>query len=506
MAEPPFQDMQMLFSQHPLPMFVYDAETLRFLDVNEAATNNYGYAREEFLAMRITDIRPPEDVQRLLDSLGERDATWYRAGGWRHRYKSGRIVDVEITSHPVVFKGRRASLVIVQDVTDKKRLESQLRHAQKMDALGRLAGGVAHDFNNVLTAILGYSGLLLENSSDEQVRHGRLEQIHKAAERARWLTTHLLAFSRKQIIEPRILDINVLVEDAARMLMRLVGASVETIVRLGSGPSRVKADAGELVQVLTNLVVNARDAMPGGGRLTIETGNVKLDDAYARTQVGVTPGPYVMLAVSDSGIGMTPELQERLFEPFFTTKAAGKGTGLGLSTVYGIVRQRGGHVWVYSEPGRGSTFKIYLPRVPDHVTVEERPVQPGPVVHVDSATILIVEDDEEVRALVREALEGRGYEVLVAGSPDEARRIAAEYPATIHLLVTDVVMPGQTGPLLAEELKAVRPDLRVIYMSGFTDEAVVRDGTLPSGAAFLQKPFTLAELEQRVHALLEAPL
>lgn len=504
MAASPLHDFQVLFESNPHPMWVYDVETLRFLEVNAAAQAKYGYTREEFLGMRITDIRPPEDVPGLLDSMGERDDSWFRAGGWRHRDKSGVIIEADITSHPVVFNGRRAAFVIAQDVTERRRLEAQLRHAQKMDALGRLAGGVAHDFNNVLTAILGYSDLLLEDATDDRTR-ARIEQVHKAAHRARSMTTQLLAFSRKQIVEPRVLDVNAVVDEAARMLRRLVGDHIQTVMHLDPGVSRVRADAGELVQVLTNLVVNARDAMPDGGTLTMESANVELDETYVKTHVGVTPGPYVMIAVSDSGTGMTPEVQERLFEPFFTTKGIGQGTGLGLATVYGIVRQRDGHVWVYSEPGRGTTFKIYLPRVTDPVSVEDARTRGLPSIGRRTATILVVEDDDDVRALVCDALLSRGYTVLIAGTPEEAFRVADGHHGPINLLVTDVVMPGGTGPKLATALMTRRPELRVIYMSGFTDEVVVRNGTLRSDATFLQKPFTLTELEQAVHTLLEAP-
>jgi CheY-like chemotaxis protein len=316
------------------------------------------------------------------------------------------------------------------------------------------------------------------------------------------MTTQLLAFSRKQIVEPHVIDMNAVVEDGSRMLRRLVGEHIETKLRTHSGTLRVRADPGEVVQILTNLAVNARDAMPEGGRLTIETASAQLDEAYVKAHVGVRPGSYVMIAVSDSGVGMPPEVQERLFEPFFTTKPAGEGTGLGLATVYGIVRQRGGHVWVYSEVGRGTTFKIYLPLVTDAVTTVTPPPLPPPVA-VGTATILVVEDDEDVRALVSDSLKSRGYDVLVAGEPGEAVHLAETHRGSIHLLLTDVVMPGDTGPGLAAALTRRRPDLRVIYMSGFTDEVVVRNGTLHAGETFLQKPFTLVELEQAVHALLK---
>ena len=502
-ASSPLHDFQVLFESNPHPMWVYDSETLRFLEVNAAAQAKYGYSRSEFLAMSITDIRPPEDVPGLLESIRARDSSWFRAGGWRHRNKAGAIINVDITSHPVIFHGRRATLVIALDVTERLRLEAQLRHVQKMDALGRLAGGVAHDFNNIITAIFGFTDLLCEDVTDEHTRT-RLEQIHRAADRARSLTTRLLAFSRKQIIEPRVLDVNKVVADVSRMLARLVGENIETLLHLQPDAFHVRADPSEIEQILTNLVVNARDAMPKGGTLTIETANVELDATYAKTHVGVVPGPYLMLAVSDSGVGMPPDVQERLFEPFFTTKAIGEGTGLGLATVYGIVRQREGHVWVYSEVGRGTTFKIYLPRVTEATTADVR--RPPPIARAgENATILIVEDDDDVRALVAEALCNRGYNVLKAHTPEEALKIA-NGRTPIHLLITDVVMPGDTGPQMAQTLMARRPGLRVIYMSGFTDEVVVRSGTLRADATFLQKPFTLVELEQAVRNLLEAPV
>jgi PAS domain S-box-containing protein len=489
------------FAEHPLPMLVFDYATLEIVAVNNTAIEKYGYTRDEFFAMRITDIRPAEDVQRLVESLGDRENTWFHAGAWRHRLKSGQIIDVDITSYPVTVDGRKCRLVLAQDVTEKRRLEQQLRQAQKMEALGRLAGGVAHDFNNVLTAILGYSGLLLEDSSDPALRRGRIEQIHKAAQRARSLTTQLLAFSRKQIIEPRVIDLNAAVDDAARMLRRLVGDHIRTVVRLSRAPSRVRADSGEIVQLLTNLTINARDAMPAGGTLTIETSHLELDQAYASKHVGVAPGAYVMLAVSDTGIGMSPEVQERAFEPFFTTKASGKGTGLGLATVYGIVTQRGGHVWLYSEEGHGTTFKVYLPEVTEPVTGDVPAVERAPL-RTATATVLVVEDDEEVRAVVDDALRSWGYEVLLTPTPHEARQLSRARTEPIDLLITDVVMPGETGPSLAQALMAARPELRVIYMSGFTDEVVVRAGTLRPDAVFLQKPFTLADLGKRIHELL----
>jgi hypothetical protein len=505
MAELPLDVFRILFVEHPLPMFIYDAETLQILEVNGTGLSSYGYARDEFLAMRITDIRPPEDVPMLLNFMGDRKDTWFRAGGWRHRHKSGNVIYVDIISHPVIFQGRRASLVIAQDITERRRLEAQLRHSQKMEALGRLAGGISHEFNNVLTAILGFSTLLLEDVTAPGADRTHLEQIHKAATRARSLTVQLLAFSRKQLVEPKVVDANVLIDDLTRMLRRLVGEDVETVVRLDPRVGRVRVDAGELAQVLTNLVINARDAMPGGGLLTIETANVELDKEYARKYAEVTPGSYVMMAVTDSGIGMPPEVLDRLFEPFFTTKASGTGTGLGLATAYGIIKQRNGHIAVYSEPLRGTTFKIYLPRVDDPAPAETVRESAAPPAAAGSVTILVAEDDDEVRALIQDTLERRGYSVLAAATPDEALRLAADDDGRIGLLITDVVMPGLSGPQLAERLTEARHELRIIYMSGFPDEAAIRSASIRPGAIFLQKPFTLRQLEQRVHEILTRP-
>jgi nitrogen-specific signal transduction histidine kinase/ActR/RegA family two-component response regulator len=389
----------------------------------------------------------------------------------------------------------------VEDITERKRLEQQLLQSQKMEAIGRLAGGVAHDFNNVLTAIMGYSELLLRGTGSEESRRRNTEQIKKAAERAASLTSQLLAFSRRQVLTMRVLDLNDVVAVLEPMLRRLIGEDIALVTVPGRALERTKADVGQIEQVIMNLVVNARDAMPRGGTLTIETTNVELDQAYMDRHGLVPPGAYVKLAVSDTGCGMDAETQSHIFEPFFTTKEPGKGTGLGLSTVYGVIKQSGGYIWVYSEPGQGTTFKVYLPRVDEAVTA----IAP----HAVSAesprgteTVLLVEDDEGVRELAGGALERSGYSVLMACGGEEALLLSGRHAGAIHLLVTDVVMPGIGGRELAERLVPLRPDMKVLYMSGYTDDAVVRYGVLVEEAAYLQKPFTPDVLLQRVRQML----
>jgi nitrogen-specific signal transduction histidine kinase/CheY-like chemotaxis protein len=402
----------------------------------------------------------------------------------------------------MVFEGRQAALVVAQDVTERKRLQQQFYQAQKMEAIGQLAGGVAHDFNNLLTGILGYCDLLLGNWPAGHEGRDDLVEIQKAGVNAAGLTRQLLAFSRKQILERRVADLNDVVADAAKMLHRLVREDIEMEVRQAPDLWRVHADVGQLNQVLVNLVVNARDAMPNGGRLTIETANATLDASYSTTRLSVTPGPYVMLAVTDEGEGMTPELQRRLFEPFFTTKGPGAGTGLGLATILGIVQQHEGGIQVYSEPGRGTTFKIYLPatEASADVVAETRAVLPMN----GTETILVVEDQPSLVRLTTRILRARGYTVLGASSADEAMRVAESHQGAIDLLVTDVVMPGESGPALAERLAQRRPAMRVLCMSGYAPEAIVRHGLVRDGIAFIPKPFTPDGLAKKVREVLSA--
>ena len=371
--------------------------------------------------------------------------------------------------------------------------QGQLLQTQKMEAIGALAGGIAHDFNNLLTVILGYTELLLRTVPKVDPAWNRIEHVHAAGQRASALTRQLLAFSRKQVLKPEILDVNEVTGRMDDMLRRLIGENIDLHTELRPGLHPVKFDPGQIEQIIMNLVVNARDAMPNGGQLTIETANVDLDHEYARTHVDATPGPHVMIAITDSGIGMDAETQRRIFEPFFTTKELGKGTGLGLSTVYGIVKQSGGNIWVYSESGRGSTFKVYLPRA-DEARPAAGPRAEGPVDLGGTETILVVEDEDPVRTFIREVLEGAGYTVLDAADADRAVKIFGDNGRRIDLLLTDVVLPGGSGRALVDTLSARRRDLKVVFMSGYTDDAIVRHGVLDPGTMFLEKPITAQRL------------
>jgi two-component system cell cycle sensor histidine kinase/response regulator CckA len=390
------------------------------------------------------------------------------------------------------------------DITERKQLEEQFHQAQKMEAVGRLAGGVAHDFNNLLTAILGSADLVLDSLTAGVPEREEVEEIRKAALRAADLTRQLLTFSRQQVIVPTVLNPNGVVANMDKLLRRLLGEDVELRAVLASDLGTAKADASQLEQVLLNLAVNARDAMPNGGKLTIETQNVELDQEYVRGHLSAQPGPYVMVAVSDTGVGMDAATQARIFEPFFTTKEKGKGTGLGLATVYGIVKQSGGWIWVYSEPGHGTTFKVYLPRVVE-VAAPAAPSPAPPVSVRGSETVLVVEDDEMIRKLVQKVLKANGYTVLVAASGGDAERVAGQHDGPIHLLMTDVVMPGLNGREVARRLAATRAGIRVLYLSGYTDDAIVHHGVLEPGVAFLQKPFTPAVLGRKVREVLDSP-
>jgi PAS domain S-box-containing protein len=622
---------RLLFESNPNPMWVFDSETLQFLAVNDSAVEAYGYSRDEFLAMTIEAIRPPEDVAALREvALGDgaspRERGLNVAGVWRHLRKDGSAIDVEVTSHAHTFNGRPARVVlaidvterlraeaalkrsearyrdlfenatdliatvdldsrltavnrrfadalgytaeeligrplldlvppewheqvaaarrakldeddastiyehelvakdgrrltvevssraitedgrpagvqaICRDITERRQLEEQLRQAQRLEAIGRLAGGVAHDFNNLLTVIGGYSEALLErNGAGSETE---LREISAAAERATALTGQLLAFSRRQVLQPRVVDVNAIVSGITPMLGRLIGEDVELATALDPSVKPVLADANQLEQVLVNLVVNARDAMPQGGKLTIETSSVDLDEAYVSQHSEATPGPHTVLAVSDTGVGMDAATTSRIFEPFFTTKPVGAGTGLGLSTVYGTVKQSGGSIWVYSEPGRGTTFKIYLP-----LATADMPVggtaQPAPVAPTGTETILVVEDEPSLRTLVAVMLEDKGYNVVIADSSEQAIELADR--ERIDLLLTDLVMPRLSGRELATRIRAMRPSIRVLFMSGYADEAINRNGSLEPGAAFLAKPFTAAELAKRVRETLDTP-
>jgi two-component system cell cycle sensor histidine kinase/response regulator CckA len=491
-------EYRILFDSNPHPMWVFDAETLAFLAVNDAAVRLYGYSRAEFLAMTIKEIRPHEEVPALLEYLETiPDTPSLPATQVKHRKKDGSLLEVAGSSNPIAFHGRRARLVMATDVSEKKRLEAQLLQSHKMEAVGRLAGGVAHDFNNLLGVITGYSELLLKDLGPQHPGTKRVSQIQMAADRAAALTQQLLAFSRKQVLQPRILDINEVVVDVEKMLRRLVGADVQLVTTLAAGIGRILADPGQIEQVLMNLVVNARDAMPKGGRLTFETANVALDESHTRTHPEVQPGRFVMLAVSDTGVGMDAQTQAQIFEPFFTTKEKGNGTGLGLATVIGIVQQSGGSITVDSQLGRGTTCRIYFPRVEGGLS----DAVPGPLgapLARGSETILLVEDADALRAMIREMLEAAGYTVLEYADPQAALHRVTTLDAPVGLLLTDVVMPRLSGPDLARGVRTTRPEIDVLFMSGFTDEAMGLQGVLGPGTQFIQKPFTADALLAKV--------
>ena len=480
----------------------------RFIDVNDAFCRSVGYSREELLSMTVHDIDPdysdevwPEFWKRLKQSGS---LTFESC----HRTRDGKVFPLEITANFFEYNGKEYHCGFARDITERKKAEEalkqtedQLRQSQKMEAIGRLSGGIAHDFNNLLTVIKGYSQLTLMGLKEGDPLKRNIEEIQRSSDRAANLTRQLLAFSRRQILETKVLDLNSIIKDVDEMLHRIIGEDIELVTLLGGDLGRVKTDRGEIEQVLMNLGVNARDAMPNGGILTIETANVILDDEYACTHIDVKPGQYVMLSVSDTGYGMIPEVRERVFEPFFTTKEKGQGTGLGLSTVYGIVKQSGGNICIHSEPGHGTTFKIYLPQVDEPLDeLGESPRIDG--IPRGNETILIVEDDEAVRKLAVRVLEKQGYTVLEANQEYEALNFCKERKEPVHLILTDVVMPGMNGRQLIECLKEVRQDFKVLYMSGYTDDAIVHHGVLEMGVDFIRKPFTFEGLARRVREVL----
>jgi PAS domain S-box-containing protein len=482
--------------------------------VNEHSCNMIGYSMDEMIGRPTVDFYYDEEGRKAQEEIfakrrkGMRDATPYEVA-WRT--KDGRKVYSILSPTPIFdAEGRyTGSFAIHTEITERKRAEEesevlreQLRQSQKMEAIGRLAGGIAHDFNNLLTIIKGYSQLSLIELKEDSPLKGNIEQIHRATDRAADLVRQLLAFSRRQILEMKVLDLNTTLANLHNMLRRLIGEDIELITVLAEDLGRVKTDLGWIEQAIMNLVVNAKDAMPKGGKLIIETANVELDEAYARAHVAVTSGRYVMIAVSDTGAGMTPEVRERLFEPFFSTKEKDKGTGLGLSTVYGIVKQSGGNIWVYSEPGEGSTFKVYLPRVYEPLE-EQREKVLGDELLRGSETILLVEDEENVRKLALRVLERQGYKVLAARDGEDALLVCEQFKDPIHLMLTDVVMPGMSGHELAKRLKSLHPKMKVLYMSGYTDNAIVLHGVLVEGVNYIQKPFTVDALTKKVREVLE---
>jgi PAS domain S-box-containing protein len=604
---------RLLFEINPHPMWVFDVQSLDFLEVNEAAVLHYGYSRSEFLSMTILDLRPTEEILAVRQSVSTRAVGRHDAERWWHRKRDGTVIDVEITSHDLCFCGRQAVLAqarditerlrseeqlrqseerfsqafrssplaitistraegryvdaneaflrmiglrweevvgftaadlhiwafpedrrrilevldrdgrvnamatvfhsrvsgersiqlsvepiqlngipcilaITNDVTEAKRLEEHYRQAQKMEAVGRLAGGVAHDFNNMLSVIIGFCDLARDREDQAHMVRDVM-QIKKAAQRAAVLTRQLLAFSRQQVLLPRVLNLNDVVKEISPMMLRVIAEDISLTFVPAPLLGSVKADLGQIEQVLINLVVNARDATPQGGKIFIETANVELDETYSKTHQPVEPGPYVLLSVSDTGCGMDAKTMSRIFEPFYTTKPLNEGTGLGLAMVYGVIQQSGGHILVYSEPGRGTTFKIYLPRI-EEVADLHPPATPDITLAKGAETVLLVEDEEALREVTIQLLEGQGYRVLAAKGGPEAIAMSKTYGEAIHLLLTDIVLLDMSGPVLAAQMRESRPELRVVYMSGYTGNLIGHYGVLAAGSAFIQKPFT----------------
>jgi PAS domain S-box-containing protein len=482
------------------------ADDGRFLRVNQRLCDMVGYTADELTSMRFLDITYPEDREMnvaLRRPMIDGTAPAYSIEK-RYVRKDGGVIWVAVTaSQATEPSGRRYSIGIIQDITERKRLEQQLLHAQRMEGIGQLAGGIAHDFNNLLTVISGRSELVFDSLAPADPARRDLDLIHATAERAAALTRQLLAFSRKQVLQPKVIALSVLVASATNLLKRILGENIELTFASDPDPGWVLVDPGQIEQVIVNLAVNARDAMPGGGRLTLETANVELDRAYAAHRVDVAPGRYVRLVVSDTGAGMSAALQAHIFEPFFTTKGPGKGTGLGLATAYGIVKQSGGHISVYSEPGVGTTFKIDLPRT-DEVREAPAPAS-APALSHGTETILLVEDEAEVRDLSREILARLGYTLLEAAMPRDALLVAQRHVGRIDLLLTDVVMPQMSGRALAEAVVSERPEMKVLFMSGYTDDAIIRHGVLEPGISFIEKPFAPRALAAKIREVLDRP-
>ena len=495
-----------LFRVHPEPMWVFNIESLRFLEVNDAAVRRYGYSRDEFLAMTLDKIYLAEDLPAMLASLhavADVDST----AGF-HLLKDGAVIEVQLSTRDV---GNGNRYVMAQDVTEKKRYQQQLQQAQRMESLGQLAGGVAHDFNNLLGVIINFSWFVKANLTAEVERgNGErlipvlkdMERIERAAENAARLTHQLLAFARVEVVQPKPMDMNVVVAEMAPMLRRTLGEHIDLVAAPGPALWPVMIDSGQLSQVLTNLAVNSRDAMPKGGKLTIDVANIDVDLAYAAARPALKPGRYVRLRVSDTGVGMDKKTREHAFEPFFTTKPRGQGTGLGLATIYGIVTQAGGTIEVYSEPGLGTRVSVLLPATDQAPAADTLP-RDAPRARA-SETVLVVEDSEDLREIVERILTQSGYKVIVAADGAQALETARQFAGHIDLLLTDVVMPHMQGNELAPRLLQARPDLRVLYMSGFAQPALATDGTLPPDLALLDKPFNEPTLLARVREVLEA--
>ncbi len=475
----------------------------RILLANPAVVRMLGYSSESDLLnlnMNADVYRNPVDRERVIQQSRNTEYPKDIEVEWKHR--TGSPIMVRFSSH--VVRNQAGEIdhfdLMVQDITRQRNLEDQLRQAQKMEAIGRLAGGVAHDFNNLLGVIIGYSELALDRIEPASAVRGQVEQIRRAGERASALTRQLLAFSRQQVLDTKTLNLNAIISDMAQMLLRLIGEDIELQTKLDSELHSIRGDQGQIEQVIMNLAVNARDAMPQGGKLMIETRNLMIEEDELQRRTPMVPGEYILLTISDTGMGMDAETQAHIFEPFFTTKARGKGTGLGLATVYGVVKQSGGYIWVYSEPGLGATFKLYLPRVLDEVQASRPPETATS--QQRSATVLVVEDEVSLRTFTCTLLQENGYTVMEAGGGDEALVLAGEYKQPIHLLLTDMIMPGMNGPAVAERLASLHPEAKVLFMSGYT--GFVSRGLVDPHAVLVSKPFTRDELLRKIHQVLSS--
>ena len=490
---------RLLFESNPLPMWILDAETLMFVDVNTAMITAYGYSRDELLSMRIMDIKLPEEIDEMIRGVrGAPIDAVHHVGMRKHRRKDGGVLEMDITVHSLLIDGRRGILGVALDMTQARRVEEELRQAQKMEAVGRLAGGIAHDFNNILAVILANAEYVLQDLGDGSEAAKGIAEIRSAATRAASLTRQLLTFSRKQKRQPKAIALNAVVTGLERMLTRIVGEDIAMSALIAPDLGTIEADPGEVEQVLMNLVVNARDAMPAGGKVLLETANTIVDDAQGR-RIGLPAGAYVTLSVTDTGCGMTEAVRVRIFEPFFTTKDVDKGTGLGLATVFGIVKESGGAICVYSEPDRGTTFRIYWPRI-DGVPAHQAVSHSAPV-H-GSGVILVVEDDAQLRHIIRRYLASWGYTPLEAPSGAHALDVVRGHAGPIDVLLTDLVMPGIDGRALSQRVLTEKPGIKVVFMSGYTEHAALQTAALGPEDLFVQKPFTARVLSETLHRAL----
>jgi hypothetical protein len=493
------QTYRFLFRHNPHPMWVFDCETLRFLEVNDSAIEKYGYSRDEFLEMTIKDVRPPEDLPRLAEDVEKTKSEPRNRGIWRHRKKDGTLIDVEVTACGFEAQGRQQRLILANDITDRKRLETELRQAQKFEALGRLAGGVAHDFNNLMM-IISYAEMLQQAQADPARVRRNVDRILQTTERAAALTQQLLAFSRNQMLTPKIIELNTVTREMLGLVKRLIGEGVELHFSPGRSVCPVKIDSNQFTQVVLNLCANARDAMNGKGRLTILTTTLETRGMHLHGDGRLPAGVYALLRVTDTGSGMSPEVKERMFEPFFTTKERGKGTGLGLSTVYGIVTQSGGYIGLTSTVGQGSEFTLYFPQADE--AAAEAVARPAHVLEKGRESLLVVEDERELRSAVVESLRSLGYRVLHAGDGQQAIEMA-EKLASLDVLVTDMVMPKLRGTEVAKSLRERFPGLKIIFMSGYAD-GMLRPEDLDANTMFLAKPLSLSALAKSIRELMDS--